>query len=429
MNLFSGDVFSVGRPVSSRGLSVDNYMKEMGAGKDFSDFSPEEFVNEPVLPGANETEDYRNALNRYNQFGMAMAARGHNVNRLDPSNPESRKIAEHASQLMSKVEQSANAARMKTELTKQYTKERLKKGIVGGIAVGEQGASMADMDRLQNMSPFVDSLRDTVDDVNSSFVKSYDSKVERDDANIEIEDRRSKMSEMYQMGIDMGYPPEQVKAFVEAAKTSIGSATFNQDAASRLDIKRGEARAKNYKNYQTGKAALNKQNGGKNDNISNWADKFISLHKGGEYDRNASVPKGTFLDDDRIQGLEPHPLEDDFFKNKRIGNKTIDTVKWGENGPELILIDNNDLYAGKMPLNLTTMKQMLSVTEYRKFYNYLNNNGYITPGGNFRNKEVNEVVSPTDASSTNHLPPIVNKEDSKKASSFDSNGKYKYLRN
>ena len=59
----TGNVFSVGSGMNTRGMSVDNYMKSMGYGaeQDLVDYSPVE-PEEGIQTGVDATEEYYNQL-------------------------------------------------------------------------------------------------------------------------------------------------------------------------------------------------------------------------------------------------------------------------------------------------------------------------------------------------------------------------------
>lgn len=243
-NIFSGTVFDVGSS-SQRGQSFESFMKSMGAkeSEDVVTFDPMSHGDVPLEADSTMADSYMKAIVDYNNFGMAMARKGININK--PSGgPEQQKAMVVANRLRKQIEQEGVAIKTSFELSKEHAKARLKPGVVGPQIDGKRPTTIEDLENLVNTNPHVKMLQSLVDDING-MAKSYSTEVERDDANLLIEERVKNFSTIRQNLLNTGIPQEFADLMISNAQNGVRRATFNPMKEKEFDLKESRNRALN----------------------------------------------------------------------------------------------------------------------------------------------------------------------------------------
>lgn len=236
MDIFSGNIFNVGRR-NHRNMGLQNYVRDMeGVGYDLE--SP---IDEPLLPGSDETDDYYNAMDALNRIGLSAAGRGIDVRNPDPTNPDAVRASRLWNQRLGDVRRAGNATAAKKMFYKDFISGRLKDGVVGGQGLDAANLQANDLQSLVNSSTAAKQLNAFVDDVNRQ-AKSYNTAAEADAINQDLDAKRSGVDNYYNALIQEGIPEDYAEFLVNKAKDSIGRATFNDLAERKLE---GDLAAKN----------------------------------------------------------------------------------------------------------------------------------------------------------------------------------------
>lgn len=352
LDLLGAKVYNL--PTSNtRGLSVNDYMKVMGASSGRATKSKKEDGFEPIEPakgvlqtGTDATKQYYDSLESLNSFGLQASAKGYDV--FNPGRDiQSRNISKEFMRRLQNVQQQGNGLRAGQELSKFHTQQRLKNGIIGPGAIqkDEDGfvgpTTGSQMDQLINTNPIVKQLNHEADQMNK-MAKSYDTRAEMQDANMDIDRRKADLDKFRKYMEESGIPPEQVDFILSTTKDSINKATHDGLGEQKLaakkaaDLRRDE-RAGQRIGIQRARLNETKKKGRKTDEDIILRKELIKRIQLGDPGAAGSLVGGTFgkgkiIESEFLEGgdAKVNTGELDEFGNEIFvdsGNPSVNTLK------------------------------------------------------------------------------------------------------
>lgn len=367
-DILTGTVFNVGRR-NTRGLSVEDYMRSMGAVEDPDgvEFDMQEPMDEAYRPGTTEANAYENALDTLNQFGAQAAANGYDVFNPNPRNPQSQLVSREFQKLASRVQKLANSLVFEKGVIDYARKESMKPNVVGRMNL-PQNRLYSDQDaqqQLYNYSPFADMINKTVQDWNK-FAKEYKNQGTVDLVNQKKRGVIDKMNSMVDLMVQNGIPYDEAREMADRGIALLQDASIDALGAA---------------NTRASIAARDRSNRGGDDND---VDAMSVLLERVESAKKAS--QGLKEEGDIFNRVaEANNLTREFenlLVGRKFGTKTGTRAKEVEGvrfdnyfGDVSIVIDGEE-----RRLNLDILRELLNNSEYSAFVEAARRKGMIRNG-------------------------------------------------
>jgi len=391
LNQYAGSVFRVNPGGNTQNMGIREYMTYMGSDrKRETEFNPMDYEEGLMLPGSDTAESYTNHLNRANEFGMMMAAKGIDVTR--PKNAQEARYAQIFQGMLKRAESNGVAARAEFEMAKQYNNNRLNKGVYAP-AYDMNKSAMENMGQQVNYNPLIDSLKTTAAQLNR-MVKTYDTREEYDMVNRFLDGKKEDMRGLIGQMVQQGLPESIATYMVESEINRIGTPTYNNMAQQALDSKLNADDALAFQRRQSGlKSLRDRRNMEAEGNLI--VDQMMGLMTGAADAYNVQDPNNPNLrlNTNMFRGRSVKDADTgrDFIVDAIVRDEATGSVFVRTKNPSSRDKDGNVPFfqSGKegdlIPLDIKLARELMEPAEYRKFEQYLvENPGLVSETGEFR---------------------------------------------